>query len=128
MVSQQKTHSFFYCNFQQYKNKKSIPSNNSEAITKFSDGDIHDDENLKCYMSCMFQEAQVVDANGEVHLETIHTHVDKWDEEIKQIAKNILSQCTHPVGENLCEKAFWFHKCWKTADPKVLLEWKRIFL
>lgn len=63
----------------------------------------------------------MVDENGDVHLEKIHTHVDKWDEEIRLIAKNILSQCTHPVGDNLCEKAFWFHKCWKTADPKVLV-------
>lgn len=27
-----------------------------EAIIKFSDGEIHEDEKLKCYMNCVFHE------------------------------------------------------------------------
>lgn len=31
-----------------------------EAIKEFSDGQIHEDEKLKCYMSCIFHETNVV--------------------------------------------------------------------
>lgn len=31
-----------------------------EAIKEFSDGQIHDDEKLKCYMSCIFHEIEAV--------------------------------------------------------------------
>lgn len=31
-----------------------------EAIKEFSDGQIHEDEKLKCYMNCIFHEAKVV--------------------------------------------------------------------
>lgn len=96
-----------------------FPSISLEAIKQFSDGDIHDDEKLKCYMDCIFQEAKVVDANGDVHLEKIQTHVDKLDKEFQDIVMAMGKKCLHPEGNTLCEKAFWFHKCWKTADPRV---------
>lgn len=31
-----------------------------EAIKEFSDGKIHEDEKLKCYMNCIFHEVKVV--------------------------------------------------------------------
>lgn len=31
-----------------------------EAIREFSDGQIHEDEKLKCYMNCIFHEVNVV--------------------------------------------------------------------
>lgn len=31
-----------------------------EAIREFSDGKIHEDDKLKCYMNCMFHETKVV--------------------------------------------------------------------
>lgn len=90
-----------------------------EAIKEFSDGQVHDDRALKCYMDCLFEEAKLIDENGEVHLEKIHTHVQRLDDELREIAMNVLKQCTKPEGSDRCEKAFWFHKCWKQTDPKV---------
>lgn len=34
-----------------------------EAIRKFSDEQIHEDEKLKCYMNCVFHETKVVSLN-----------------------------------------------------------------
>lgn len=45
----------------------------SEAIKEFSDGQAHEDEKLKCYMHCMFDEAGLTDSKGEVHLEKVHS-------------------------------------------------------
>ena len=88
----------------------------SEAIKEFSDGEIHEDEKLKCYMNCIFHEAQVVDENGNVHLEKLH---DMLPESMSDIALNMGKKCLYPKGDTQCERAFWLHKCWKTADPRV---------
>lgn len=90
-----------------------------EAIKEFSDGEIHDDANLKCYMHCVFVEANAVDEHGEVHLEKLQVHIEDLDREIQNIAIHMGKKCLYPEGETLCDKAFWFHKCWKTNDPKV---------
>lgn len=67
----------------------------------------------------MFEEAKVLDDKGEVHLEKLATHIEKLDKEIQDIAMNMGRKCLRPQGETQCERAFWFHKCWKTADPRV---------
>ncbi|XP_050100489.1 pheromone-binding protein-related protein 6 [Anopheles aquasalis] len=86
-----------------------------EAIKKFSDEEIHEDEKLKCYMNCLFHEAKVVDDNGDVHLEKLH---DSLPDSMHNIALHMGKRCLYPEGETLCEKAFWLHKCWKQSDPK----------
>lgn len=90
-----------------------------DAIKKFSDGEIHEDEKLKCYMSCVFHEAKVVDDEGHLHLEKLSAGIETLDEETQSIALQMGKKCLTPVGDTHCETAFWYHKCWKTADPKV---------
>lgn len=86
-----------------------------EAIRKFSDDEIHEDDALKCYMSCIFHETNVVDDSGEhVHLEKL---LKMLPERMLDIAFQMGKKCLHPVGQNLCERAFWLNSCWKTADP-----------
>lgn len=88
----------------------------TEAIRRFSDIEVHEDESLKCYMNCLFHEFAVVDDNGDAHFEKIRAVVP---DSMKFIFDNMAAGCMHPKGDNnLCEKAFWLHKCWKAADPK----------
>lgn len=96
-----------------------LKTNIPEAVKEFSDGEIHEDEKLKCYMSCLFHELNVVDDKGDLHFEKISVHIDKLDEELQEIAYRMGRKCLRPEGDNVCERAFWFHKCWKSADPKV---------
>ncbi|XP_034662964.1 general odorant-binding protein 83a [Drosophila subobscura] len=85
------------------------------AIKEFSDGDIHEDEKLKCYMNCFFHEIEVVDDNGDVHLEKLFATVPL---SIRDKLMEMSKDCVHPEGDSLCQKAWWFHQCWKKADPK----------
>lgn len=71
-------------------------------------------------MDCLFKEAGVVDEHGELHMEKLVTHIEKLDDEIQMIAINMGKKCLKPQGDNQCERAFWYHKCWKMADPKVI--------
>jgi hypothetical protein len=64
---------------------------------------------------CSFRLFQV-DENGNVHLEKLHAILP---ESMKDIALHMGKRCLYPEGETLCERAFWLHKCWKQADPKV---------
>lgn len=68
-------------------------------------------------MHCVFVEGHLVDENGELHLEKLQTHIDQLDEEIRNIAVRMGRKCLYAQGDDLCEKAFWYHKCWKSSDP-----------
>ncbi|XP_037824211.1 pheromone-binding protein-related protein 6-like isoform X2 [Lucilia sericata] len=85
-----------------------------EAIKEFSDGEIHEDEALKCYMNCLFHEIDVVDENGDVHLETLFNTMPNT---VRDLVIKASENCVHPEGDTLCHKAWWFHQCWKKADP-----------
>ncbi|EDV90737.1 GH14293 [Drosophila grimshawi] len=85
------------------------------AIKEFSDGEIHEDEKLKCYMNCLFHEFEVVDDKGDVHLEMLFSSVPHSVRDNMMAASE---HCIHPEGDTLCHKAWWFHQCWKKADPR----------
>ncbi|XP_032597537.1 general odorant-binding protein 83a [Drosophila grimshawi] len=84
------------------------------AIKEFSDGEVHEDEKLKCYMYCVFDETDVLHEDGEVHLEKLLDRLDSMHD----IAINMGKRCLYPKGDTKCERAFWLHRCWKQADPK----------
>ncbi|XP_035772568.1 general odorant-binding protein 83a-like [Anopheles albimanus] len=85
------------------------------AIKRFSDQDIfEDDQKLKCFMECMFRVSNLTDAKGEVHLGKL---LDTIKPEYEDLALRMGAKCMKAKGKDLCERAFWYHKCWKTADP-----------
>lgn len=73
-------------------------------------------------MNCVFHEGHVVDENGELHLERLAEGIEMLGPEVEAIALGMGKKCLKPEGETQCDRAFWYHKCWKTADPKVLIE------
>ncbi|XP_005176973.2 general odorant-binding protein 83a [Musca domestica] len=85
-----------------------------EAIKKFSDEEIHEDELLKCYMYCVFDEMDVLHDDGEVHLEKV---LDLMPDSMHDLAINMGKRCLYPKGDTTCDRAFWLHSCWKKADP-----------
>lgn len=72
-------------------------------------------------MSCIFHEAKMVDDDGHLHLEKLADGLDSLalDKELHEIALNMGKKCMKPEGNTNCETAFWYHKCWKSVDPKV---------
>lgn len=88
----------------------------AEAIKRFSDVEVHEDEQLKCYMNCLFHEFGMVDDAGEAHFEKI---LARLPDSMQPVAREMLHQCERPEGLDLCERAFWLHKCFKSVDPVV---------
>lgn len=67
-------------------------------------------------MYCIFEVSEVVDEKGDVFLEKLHKSLP---ESMQDIVLKMGLKCLKVVGETRCERAFWLHKCWKTADPRV---------
>jgi hypothetical protein len=65
--------------------------------------------------SDLIKSSTQVDNDGNVHLEKLH---EALPDSMHDIALHMGKRCLYPQGDNLCEKAFWLHSCWKTADPK----------
>lgn len=72
-------------------------------------------------MNCVFHESHVVDDNGELHLEKLADGIELLGPEIEAIFLSMGKRCLRPAGDSQCERAFWYQKCWKNADPKVCL-------
>lgn len=89
-----------------------------DTIKNFSDGPIFEDDNLKCYMDCLFTEMGVKKADGNVDLVAVHESFNE-DNEIHLLFLHMVRLCIYPSGSNDCEKAYSMHKCWKERDPKV---------
>lgn len=91
-----------------------------ETIKKFEMGEVFDDLILKCYMFCLFEEAEMV-KDGKLYLVKFIDHIKHWDDASALIALNMGKRCMRPVGDNLCEQAFWVNKCLRESDPKVCI-------
>lgn len=70
-------------------------------------------------MHCIFKEVKLVDAEGNLNLQKLAGHLDLLSTEAAKIATSMGKACLTPQGNTPCEKAYWYHKCWKTNDPKV---------
>lgn len=69
-------------------------------------------------MYCMFEQSQTLDDKGEIDMAKLIENLEHYDEEVQNIGLNMGRRCLRPRGRDKCERAFWYHKCWKTTDPK----------
>lgn len=72
-------------------------------------------------MFCVFEVLELISSKGDLFVMKLSDHIDSnYDEEIRNIAYKMGRKCLQPPeNENNCEKAFYYHKCWKTNDPVV---------
>ena len=100
----------------------------SEAIKEFDIGEIHEDASLKCYMYCVFELLELMNDKGQLFVMRLADHIESnYDDEVQSIAFNMGRKCLRPEGDNNCERAFWYHKCWKSTDPVVRIQFSVLF-
>lgn len=69
-------------------------------------------------MYCLFEQEQVLDDKGELDMMKVIDRLDDLDVSVQNIILNMGRRCVRPPrGKDKCERAFWYHKCWKAADP-----------
>lgn len=92
----------------------------SASIQQFSDGELHDDPKLKCYMHCVFHETGMIDdPPNEKRINIVRIHEVFEQTEEYQIILDMMRKCLYPEGDDMCEKSYKLNKCWKESDPKV---------
>lgn len=71
-------------------------------------------------MYCVFEVLELINDKGDLFVMRLADHIESnYDDEVQQIAFNMGRKCLRPEGDNNCEKAFWYHKCWKSKDAVV---------
>lgn len=71
-------------------------------------------------MYCVFEVTELINDKGELFIMKLADHIESnYDSEVQDIAFQMGRKCLRPEGDNNCEKAFWYHKCWKSRDPVV---------
>ncbi len=96
-------------------------------IKRFSDKDVHDHPELKCYMKCIMIRLNTMDETGKLNVKPVLDMIEKVDPWARDILMKMGSQCARikfPKNIDLCEKAFKIHKCLKEADPVVIINFK----
>uniref|UniRef100_A0A182NL76 Ig-like domain-containing protein n=1 Tax=Anopheles dirus TaxID=7168 RepID=A0A182NL76_9DIPT len=72
---------------------------------------------LQCYMHCMFRTHNVTRPDGEIDPIDVYHAIPK---RFNEIALKVLVKCrnTQQEGNDLCERAYRLHKCWKETEPQ----------
>lgn len=81
-----------------------------------------DDDKLKCYMDCLLQEMGMYMPNGKIDIVNLHESFNE-DKEIHFDFLHMIRKCLYPKGSNACEVAYDLQRCWKVADPKVIINY-----
>lgn len=71
-------------------------------------------------MYCVFEVTELINDKGDLFIMRLADHIESnYDDEVQNIAFQMGRKCLRAEGDNNCEKAFWYHKCWKSKDPIV---------
>ncbi|CAH0552185.1 unnamed protein product [Brassicogethes aeneus] len=85
-----------------------------EIVNKVIDGNLSEDDKLKCYMKCVMVEGGVMDEKGETNTEAF---VELLPESLKEAHRESFTKCSAKAdNDDLCEKAFEIVKCSKEED------------
>nr|AXO78382.1 odorant binding protein 4 [Xylotrechus quadripes] len=87
-----------------------------DVLIRARKGDFDDDDKLKCYMRCLFQQLEGLDSDGKVKIDHLITHLP---DEFRDALTPIIRKCGVLVGSNECETAFMFCKCSFDQDPSL---------
>lgn len=71
-------------------------------------------------MNCVFDKLDLVNGKGELLVMRLADHIDSnYNEEVRGIAYQMGRKCLVPPDDvDHCEKAYFYHRCWKERDPK----------
>lgn len=79
-------------------------------------------------MYCVFELLELMNDKGQLFVMRLADHIESnYDDEVQTIVFNMGRKCLRPEGDNNCDKAFWYHKCWKSKDPVVRNQFSVLF-
>ncbi|XP_018576270.1 general odorant-binding protein 83a-like isoform X1 [Anoplophora glabripennis] len=88
---------------------------NEELISKAQKGEFEEDEKLKCYMRCIFDETGLFGDDGKIDVEGM---VSMLPDEIKEPFAPTVRKCGGLVSGSPCEQSFKMYKCCFDEAPQ----------
>nr|ALR72508.1 odorant binding protein 20 [Colaphellus bowringi] len=86
-----------------------------DMIVNARNGDFSEDNKLKCYMKCVFEELGVLDDDGKVDIDGI---LAMLPDEYKDVATTVFNKCGTQAGTDVCDAIFQTHKCYYAANSE----------
>ncbi|CAG9825400.1 unnamed protein product [Phaedon cochleariae] len=90
-----------------------------DLISKVRAGDFAEDNKLKCYMKCIFEELGVIGDDGKIDVPGL---LEILPEDIRSTARPIFEKCGTVAGSDGCDSMFQTHKCYYAESPQGLSE------
>ncbi|XP_057661153.1 general odorant-binding protein 56d-like [Diorhabda carinulata] len=87
-----------------------------DVVSAAKNGNIGDDNNLKCYMKCILDELGVIDDDEKIDVDGV---VAMLPEEMQEFAPAVLKKCGTQSGADLCDAIFNTFKCYYETDKRV---------
>ncbi|XP_060853554.1 pheromone-binding protein-related protein 6 [Rhopalosiphum padi] len=78
---------------------------------------VADDQNLKCFLRCCFDEMSMIDEDGIIDGESL---VSMTSDKLKIVAKKAVDSCLTADKQDGCEAAFKFISCGIKLDPSLI--------
>nr|AHB59662.1 odorant-binding protein 11 [Sogatella furcifera] len=85
-----------------------------DLVNKATNGDFAEDENLKCYVKCIWSTLTVMDDDGNFDVGVLEVMLPA---DMKDIVMKAMSACIGAGGGSPCEKAFAVTKCLYKEAP-----------
>ncbi|KAJ9593297.1 hypothetical protein L9F63_015172 [Diploptera punctata] len=84
-------------------------------ITKAGKGEFTEDDKLKAYMACIFQQLGAMDEDGTPDLDTM---ISMLPDQMQERGGKMIGSCKGVSGSNGPEVAMKLNKCFYNADPE----------
>ncbi|KAG5861469.1 hypothetical protein JTB14_027899, partial [Gonioctena quinquepunctata] len=79
-------------------------------------GEFPEDNNLKCYMKCIFEELGTLEDDGTIDVEGL---VAMIPDDLKDTAGPVFKNCGTKAGADVCDSIFQTHKCYYAANSEA---------
>ncbi|XP_023014266.1 general odorant-binding protein 69a [Leptinotarsa decemlineata] len=87
-----------------------------DLIVNARNGDFSEDNKLKCYMKCIFEELGALEDDGSIDVDGM---IAILPDEIKETATPIFTKCGTQAGVDVCDAIFQTHKCYYAGNPQM---------
>ncbi|CAG9854874.1 unnamed protein product [Phyllotreta striolata] len=87
-----------------------------DVINQAKAGEFPQDNALKCYMKCVFDEVGIIGDDGKLDIEGALAILP---EEMKDVATPVVVKCDTQAGSDICDAIFNTLKCYWDTDKRA---------
>ncbi|XP_066603289.1 general odorant-binding protein 69a-like [Prorops nasuta] len=87
-----------------------------DVIDNTSKGIFANDNKLKCYFKCVFEELTMLDESGQINFNFL---LDMLPASARKAAEKVVEDCKGITGKDLCDMSYNVNKCAYLSNPQI---------